>query len=296
MDSKIIAISAVVVLLVAGAGAYLVLNNGSDKDSIDSEKTSIAVNGIIATESTVADGQYNVFKRNLVLCTNGEPTGNVKCFLDWINSSEGQKIVGEEFVKIDESSYVSAPAAPDKNGKCKILVGGSTSIQDTMTKLADAYHQKYDYMVIEVQGGGSGVGASNTINGTFDIGMCSRDLKTSETDKGLIPQIIGVDGVAVIVNNAGVKNLTTEQIAKIYSGEITNWKDVGGYDKEIAVLAREDGSGTRECFENGLKTVDKDWSMKVGVNKLGSTGGIINSVNNTDGSIGYISVGMLNSL
>lgn len=296
MDSKIIAISAVVVLLIAGAGAYLVLNNGSDNDSTDSEKTSVAVNGIVATESTVADGQYNVFKRNLVLCTNGEPTGNVKCFLDWINSSEGQKIVGEEFVKIDEKSYVSAPAAPDKNGKCKILVGGSTSIQDTMTKLADAYHQKYDYMVIEVQGGGSGVGASNTINGTFDIGMCSRDLKTSETEKGLIPQIIGVDGVAIIVNNAGVKNLTTEQIAKIYSGEITNWKDVGGYDKEIAVLAREDGSGTRECFENGLKTVDKDWSMKVGVNKLGSTGGIINSVNNTDGSIGYISVGMLNSL
>lgn len=294
MDNKIIAIAAVVVLLVAGAGAYLVLNN--DTETAQTEKYSVAVNGIVATESTVADGQYNVFKRNLVLCTDGEPEGNAKCFLDWINSSEGQEIVGQEFVKIDESKMISNPAAPDKNGKTTLVVGGSTSIQDTMMKLADAYHQKYDYMVIEVQGGGSGVGASNTLNGTFDIGMCSRDLKSSETEKGLVPQVIGIDGVAIIVNNAGVKNLTTEQIAKIYSGEITNWKDVGGNDKAIAVLAREDGSGTRECFENGLKSVDDGWKMKNDVNKLGSTGGIINSVKNTDGAIGYISIGMLGSL
>lgn len=79
--------------------------------------------------------------------------------------------------------------------------------------------------------------------------MCSRDLKASEAEKGLIPTIIGKDGVAVIVNGAGVKDLTIEQVAKIYDGTYTNWSQVGGVDKSIGVVCREDGSGTRECFE-----------------------------------------------
>jgi phosphate transport system substrate-binding protein len=165
-----------------------------------------------------------------------------------------------------------------------------------MTALAEAYMERFGFMNITITGGGSGVGASNTLNGTFDIGMCSRDLKQSEIDKGLVPKLIGVDGVVIIVNGVGLTNLTVEQIAGIYSGEITNWGQIGGIDKPIAVISREDGSGTRECFENGLEAYDGDWTLKTEVVKLNSTGAMINQVNLVVGAIGYISIGKLSGI
>ena len=95
----------------------------------------------------------------------------------------------------------------------------------------------------------------------------------------------------VIVNAEGVDNLTTKQVADIFSGKITNWKDVGGYDKSIQVIIREDGSGTRECFDKAMTTVDSSWSAISGAVSCSSTGLVIKQVQDTEGSIGYISIG-----
>ncbi|MGN1044357.1 MAG: substrate-binding domain-containing protein [Candidatus Methanomethylophilaceae archaeon] len=283
MNKKIIVIGIVAIIAIAAVGMFMM-----NRDDSGSDVKAISLNGVEATEDNVSNGTYPI-QRNLVLCTMGEPTGNVKCFIDWITSDEGQAIVAEEFVPLPAESRTTftAPVSSDD-----IVVGGSTSIQATMTKLAAAYKEKYGINV-SVTGGGSGVGASSTISGQFNIGMCSRDLKSSELSAGLVPVEIGKDGVAVIVNGAGVTNLTIEQISKIYSGEITNWKEVGGVDKEIAVIARDDSSGTRECFDNAMGS---GWAMKSDVVKYNSTGGVIGAVKNTAGSIGYISIGQLSAI
>lgn len=288
MNNKIIAVFAVIIIAIAGVSIYALNNGGSS----GSKATAVSLNDVEPTEANVNDGSY-LIKRNLIVCTNGEATGNVAAFLNFVTSSDGQKIVGEEFITIDTKTEYQAP---DKSGQTKITISGSTTIIDTMQRIAEEYMNRYSYMVITVSGGGSGQGASNVINGVSDIGMCSRDLKTSESEKGLVPTIIGKDGVAIIVNGAGVTNLTMEQVAKIYSGEIANWSQVGGNDKEIAVVCREDGSGTRECFEESVKKVVSDWKMKSDVNSLASTGAVINMINSTEGSIGYISIGQLVNL
>ena len=288
MNNKIIAVFAVIIIAIAGVSIYALNNGGSS----GSKATAVSLNDVEPTEANVNDGSY-LIKRNLIVCTNGEATGNVAAFLNFVTSEDGQKIVGEEFITIDTKTEYQAP---DKSGKTKITISGSTTIIDTMQRIAEEYMNKYSYMTITVSGGGSGQGASNVINSVSDIGMCSRDLKTSESEKGLVPTIIGKDGVAIIVNGAGVTNLTMEQVAKIYSGEITNWSQVGGKDKEIAVVCREDGSGTRECFEESVKKVVSDWKMKSDVNSLASTGAVINMINSTEGSIGYISIGQLVNL
>ena len=288
---------AVAVAVIAASGAFLMMDDGGSGSvhGVDRDVYAIQVDGVTASDANISDGTYDRFVRNLVLCTNGDATGNVRCFLDWITSMEGQHIVGEEFVTLDSTdpSLITAFDSPDPKGQTTIAIGGSTSIQETMTALAEAYMEMFGFMNITITGGGSGVGASNTLNGTFDIGMCSRDLKQSEIDKGLVPKLIGVDGVVIIVNGVGLTNLTVEQIAGIYSGEITNWSQIGGIDKPIAVISREDGSGTRECLEDAFEEIDADWTIRSEVVKLNSTGAMINQVNLVVGAIGYISIGKL---
>ena len=183
----------------------------------------------------------------------------------------------------------------DPVGDVELVIGGSTTIQPVMNELVKAYKEKYSdrNVNITVNAGGSGVGASNTANGQFDIGMCSRDLKDSEIALGLEEVMIGLDGVAVIVNGAGVDNLTMQQIADIYSGKITNWNQVGGIDKEIAVVARDSASGTGECFADAMTGVDENWELKAGVPEMVATNSVIEFINATEGSIGYVSVGSL---
>ena len=291
MDNKIIAVAAVVILLVAGVGAYMFLGNGGSDDS--SSAHAITYDGVVPSEDNVLNGTYSI-QRNLVLVTKGEPPGNVACFLNWITSAEGQEILGKEFVKLDESKFTSF-TAPSQDGKTTIACGGSTSINETMTKLAQAYMAKYPYMNITVSGGGSGVGEKSTDSGIFDIGMLSRDMG-SAYEGNLVPVNIGRDGVAIIANISGIENLSAEQVAKIFSGEITNWNQVGGPDKAIGVITREDGSGTRECFENAMKATDSSWSLTNLCSTQNSTGGVIGLVQSAEGTIGYVSIGQLETL
>ena len=292
MDKKIFAIIAVVIIVVAAVGGYMILN-GDDNGEDPSNVHAVNLDGVVASEDNVLNGTYSI-QRNLILCTLGEPTGNTAAFIEWIMSDAGQEILGEEFVTLPEDQRVQNPTQP--SGTETLEIGGSTSITETMDKLCKAYTALYPNITFNLTSNGSGPGAEGAADGSYDIGMCSRDLKDSEIEKGLISHEIGKDGVAVIVNIDGVENLTMEQVAQIYSGEITNWNQVGGPDKAIAVYSREDGSGTRDCFDTAMGDAVDGWEIRPDVAINNTTGGIISAVKSNYGSIGYISIGKLSTL
>ena len=172
----------------------------------------------------------------------------------------------------------------------KITISGSTSVGPTMEVLAEVYEKDND-VNIEVQQVGSSAGIKNTIDGTSDLGMSSRDLKDEET-KEVDGTQIAIDGIAVITNTANkVTNLTSEQVKDIFTGKITNWKDVGGEDAQIVVVSREEGSGTREGFQDILG-FESDELIKDAQICDGS-GNVKSTVEGNENAIAYISFGYL---
>ncbi len=172
-----------------------------------------------------------------------------------------------------------------------ISIQGSTTVSPYMLKVQEVYEKDHN-VTLNITSNGSGTGASAAINGTADLAMLSRELKSSETDAGLVQTIIGLDGIMAIVNNdAGISNLTLEQLEKIFSGEYTNWSQVGGNDLSINVVSREEGSGTRDGFEEALTKVDSNFTLVSSAIFQASTNAVLNTVNNTTGAIGYVSLG-----
>ena len=173
----------------------------------------------------------------------------------------------------------------------KITVSGSTSVGPTMEILAEDYQKENDTTTIEVQQVGSSAGITNTIDGTSQIGMSSRDLKDEEKSE-LKEYQIAIDGIAVITNSANkVKDLTLQQVKDIYTGKITNWKEVGGADAEIVVVSREDGSGTRDGFQEIVGFESKDLTSNAQISD--GSGNIKTTVQGNENAIGYISFGYL---
>lgn len=172
-----------------------------------------------------------------------------------------------------------------------ITINGSTSVQPLADELVKKFKEKNPNATIDVQGGGSGVGIKSAVDGVVDIGMSSRDLKTAE--KTLKEFKIAVDGIAVIVNPAnGVSDLSMEQIMKIYTGEITDWKELGGKPGKITVVTREEGSGTRGAFIELTKIQAEDGDKTVAsAITQGSTGAVITTVAGDPNAIGYASFG-----
>ena len=172
----------------------------------------------------------------------------------------------------------------------KITISGSTSVGPTMEVLAEVYEKDND-VNIEVQQVGSSAGIKNTIDGISDLGMSSRDLKDEET-KEVDGTQIAIDGIAVITNTANkVTNLTSEQVKDIFTGKITNWKEVGGEDAQIVVVSREDGSGTRDGFQDILG-FESDELIKDAQICDGS-GNVKSTVEGNENAIAYISFGYL---
>ena len=182
-----------------------------------------------------------------------------------------------------------------EGAKSSITVNGSTSVQPLAEELAKAFKTKNPNATIDIQGGGSGVGIKSATDGVVDIGMSSRDLKTEE--KSLKEFKIAVDGIAVILNPANdVTDLSMDQIMKIYTGEITDWKDVGGKPGKITVVTREEGSGTRGAFIELAKIEVKEGDTKVDKTVAsaitqGSTGAVMTTVAGDPNAIGYASFG-----
>ncbi|MEW9121686.1 MAG: phosphate ABC transporter substrate-binding protein PstS family protein [Thermotaleaceae bacterium] len=192
------------------------------------------------------------------------------------------------------------PMAPVFAAETKVVIAGSTSVQPLSEELAAEFMKSHKDIKIEVQGGGSSVGVKSAADGIADIGASSRELKDSE--KGLKEFEIALDGIAVVVNPSNkVKDLTMEQVKKIFIGEITNWKDLGGADKPIVVVSREQGSGTRGAFieitgieakDASGKTVDNTTSKAI---TQPSTGAVKQTVSVTPDAIGYISLGAMDN-
>ena len=164
---------------------------------------------------------------------------------------------------------------------------GSTSMKDVMGVLKETYADIQPDVTINYSGTGSGAGIEAVLAGNVDIGLSSRALKPEEEEKGAVGHVVALDGVAVVVNPAnGVEDLSVEQIAQIFKGEITNWSELGGEDAEIAVLGREDGSGTRSASA-AIVGVEGECSY---TNEYSSTGDVIGNVASNPNAIGYASL------
>lgn len=168
-----------------------------------------------------------------------------------------------------------------------VATDGSTSMEKVIGALGESFMEANKGMTFTYNPTGSGSGIQAVSEGRCDIGVSSRALKDDEKAAGLKETIVALDGIAVIVNPQNpVKDLSLEQIAKIYTGEITNWKDVGGNDAEIVLIGREAGSGTRDGFESITDTKDACQYRQ----ELTSTGDVINTVSQNPDAIGYASL------
>ena len=168
-----------------------------------------------------------------------------------------------------------------------VATDGSTSMEKVIGSLKETFEAENKGITVTYNPTGSGTGITAVSEGRCDIGLSSRDLKDEEKAKGLTGTVIAYDGIAIIVNPENtVSDLTIEQIAKIYTGEIKNWKEVGGKDAEIVCIGREAGSGTRDGFESITGTKVK-CTLK---QELTSTGDVITTVAGNPGAIGYASL------
>lgn len=174
------------------------------------------------------------------------------------------------------------------SGEAKtVSTDGSTSMEKVIGALGEAFEGDNSGTTFTYNPTGSGSGITAVLEGRCDIGLSSRALKDDEKAQGLTETVLAYDGIAIIVNPSNtVEDLTVDQIASIYTGEITNWSEVGGADGEIVLIGREAGSGTRDGFESITKTNDSCKYRQ----ELTSTGDVITTVANNPNAIGYASL------
>lgn len=187
------------------------------------------------------------------------------------------------------SSMAMTAAAEDLSGT--VTITGSTSVEKVLTALIEEFEAQNPDVTINYTGSGSSAGIQDTISGTNNIGASSRNLTDDElANEGLEVQVFAYDGIAVIVNpaNTAVTDITEEQLAQIYSGEITDWSEVGGEDGEIFVVSREESSGTRSAFEEliGLEDVG---GLTGAASVVEGNGNVQATVAENENAIGYVS-------
>ena len=190
--------------------------------SLSEKVKALKLDGVEATAENVKSGEYKA-ARPFNIVTNGEPDGLAKDFIDFIMSSEGQKVIEDNgYISVNDSAAPYAGTKPEG----KITVAGSSSVNPVMEKLAEAYKTVNPAAVIEVQQTDSSAGIQATREGTAQIGMASRELKDSEKD--LNATVIAQDGIAIVVNNENsLSDISSEDVAAIFKGETTTWDKVG---------------------------------------------------------------------
>ena len=185
----------------------------------------------------------------------------------------------------NSSAQTETPAETALSGS--VSTNGSTSMEKVIGALSEQFMADNSGVTVTYDPTGSGAGIEAASNGSADIGLASRALKDEEKAGGLTETIVALDGIAVIVNaDSKVENLTVEQIGKIFTGEITDWSEVGGDAGTISCIGREAGSGTRDGFESITGTKD---ACKLD-QELTSTGGVIEAVAGNPNAIGYASL------
>ena len=213
--------TAVMLTTVAGNSAAIgYVSMGSLDDSVKAVK----VDGVEATPENVSNSSYSISRPfNIVTKTDGISDA-AQDFINFIMSADGQKVVSENgYITVDDA----APAYAASGVSGKVVVGGSSSVTPVMEKLKEAYMALNPDVTVEVQQSDSTTGMTSTIDGAYDIGMASRELKDSELEAGLTPTVIAQDGIAVIVNKENtLTGLTSEQVLSIYTGETTDWSEL----------------------------------------------------------------------
>ncbi len=168
-----------------------------------------------------------------------------------------------------------------------IKISGSTSVGPLMEKEAESYKGENPNVTVEVQQIGSSAGIKNAIEGISEIGMASRELKAEEKSE-LAETVIAYDGIALVVHPSNTaENLTMKQIKDIYTGAVTNWKEVGGSDAPIVVVSREDGSGTRDAFQEIVGYTSEELEKNATIAE--GNGSVKTTVSTNENAIGYIS-------
>ena len=184
----------------------------------------------------------------------------------------------------------SANGGTTKELSGKIQLAGSTSMEKMCGALMEAFMEEYPNVTVTTEYTGSGAGIESVTSGSVDIGNASRALSDKEKSAGIEENIVAIDGIAMITDkNNKVTNVTKQQLTDIYTGKITNWKDLGGSDEAIVVIGREAASGTRGAFEEILKVED---ACRYAV-ECDSTGAAMAKVASTEGAIGYVSLDVL---
>lgn len=182
----------------------------------------VDIDGVEATVENIKDGSYKV-SRPFNIVTKDDTNEAAKDFINFILSSEGQAIVEKSgYIPLDDNgSYKSSVNSG------KVVISGSSSVTPVMEKLKEAYAKVNPDVTIEIQQSDSSTGVANTIDGTADIGMASRELKDTEEKEGVTATVIAMDGIAVIVNDKNeVDDFTSEQVKDIFAGDTTSWEDL----------------------------------------------------------------------
>lgn len=209
------------VTLTTVAGDDLAIGYASLGSLNDSVKV-LKIDGTKASVETIKDGSYKI-SRPFNIVTKEDVSKAAKDFINFILSSDGQAIVEENgYIPLDNVDTYQASVTSGK-----VVISGSSSVTPVMEKLKEAYTKVNSGVTIEIQQSDSSTGITDTIDGTSDIGMASRELEDSEIAQGANSTVIAMDGIAVIVNkNNTIDNLTSEQVKSIFSGEITTWKEL----------------------------------------------------------------------
>ena len=204
------------------------------------------------------------------------------------NSNEGASTEATTAETVTETAAVETTAvATTAELSGTVSTDGSTSMEKVIGALGESFMEANDGVTFTYNPTGSGSGIQAVQEGRCDIGLSSRALKDEEKASGLTETVLAYDGIAIIVNPENpVADLDVETIAKIYTGEITNWSEVGGADAEIVLIGREAGSGTRDGFESITGTEDACQYRQ----ELTSTGDVITAVSQNPGAIGYASL------
>jgi ABC-type phosphate transport system substrate-binding protein len=288
LESKTMVWVVFALVMSVGAGSTVWGENLSDVENVI-----ISVDGVEPTVENISSGSY-ALDRDLILVNKGELSAPASDFLNWILSEDGQSVVADSgFVPIEAEERVISATSGTVN------VAGSTTVLPLMVKLVEVY-EKSTNITVNVMGGGSGKGINDVKCDNADLGMLSRDLNSD--DPSLNVTKIAGDGVVILVDkSSGITNLSIEQIARIFNGEITNWADVGGNDLRISPIVRETISGTRSTLDNAISE-ELGISLKNVIMNLNcypstnSTGAMLSNIGSSIGAIGYINMYAANNL
>lgn len=194
----------------------------------------------------------------------------------------------KETTNIQNEQAATTDMASDISGT--ITMAGSTSMEKLANAVAESFMIKYPNVTVTAEFTGSSAGIESVLSGNVNIGNASRALKDSEKESGAVENIVAIDGIAVISDSANeVADLTKEQLISIYTGQTTNWSELGGADSAIVVVGREAGSGTRGAFEE-LLGIEEQCAY---ANELDSTGAVMAKVASTPGAVGYVSLDVI---